>query len=332
MTVWTEYQGIEVEASDPVVKYRHPRLDKDDTRLSVLKGASLLWLVDQTLLVICDECGYNGITGNEPYVKPEGEQRPIIEQAGSLFSHINGIHRSGEDKRSATVPTFSRYTEAQIKAVLKIWLKWKATRIDHWPQSACDELEQLGFKPRFAEKWTPDQLGSLVRSYLKRDYFKNIKAGPVDAGDKAALAELVRDAAARVRGGRSTVATTARITTKSTKKSGDEAAQSERQEEDVAVVVSEGSEVKLTFTPIGGAGQEPARTLVVGKDDPVEVARGNHVASWEEPEPKESQNTNTVERLTTGDFKLVATLQDGSPMFIYQGVLMVGKVVKDVAI
>jgi hypothetical protein len=341
MTVWTAYQGVEVVESDPIVKYRHPRLgaDQDPARLASLEGATLLLLADDIFLVVCNEdgCGFNGITGKEQYVKPEGEQRPIVEQASSLFSHINGAHRSKGPRKSPTKPVVaiersSRYNSAVIKVAIKIWLKWKATGIREWTQSACDELERLGFTPSFAEKWNPDQLGSLVRQYMKRDQYKNIKAAPMDNADREAIAAMIRETVAREGKGGNHVADNVRITVRKPPHthtpvdfaqiiaSGKGAAPMGQQEEDTNVITGDGPNPTLSFVG-SGADQLPIKTMVIDKELPKKPIASVLVTPT--PSPVEVAKSN---------FQFIVELEDGTPMFKYKDELMVGKKVMGVEI
>lgn len=325
MATWTTYQGVEVLDSDDKVEYQHPRWGRLGKTLT---GATLLALADGAYVVVCNECGYNGLTGRKPYVKPEeGEQKPIINQADSLFAHINGIHnpnktdRSGPPRPKKVVSP--RYTDAQIKVAIKIWLKWRATRISNWSQSACDELENLGFKPNFAEKWNPDQLGKLVRTHMGRDLFKNIKAGALSDADQEALAEMVRDAAERAQeSGRPTVARSARITTRVRKvpsrtvspapwTEDDEVSETIQKKEE-AVAATEGP--KLSFSGRGGD-QSSTMKLTMNADGSSETKVEDQAAP---PEKEENLYTHVTE-------------QDGCPVFVYgkRKVLMVGKPVRE---
>lgn len=339
---WETYQGVEVLEFDSTVKYRHPRLGSDSSQLAPLEGATLLALADSTFLVVCDAegCGFNGITGNESYVKPEGEQKSIVDQASSLFSHINGKHRKTPAGVASRQQGTSRYPDAQLRVAIKIWLKWKATRIKNWAQNACDELERLGFEPRYAEKWTPDQLGSLVRQYVKRDQYKNIKAGPMDEADRKALTEMIREAAERAsnRGGKTVLAANVRITEKpppykhtpvdfSQIISDSEAARAE-QEEETVVPTGNSPDPVLNFAGLGASAPEPVMTMTL----PVNSDRQPLDAPMARARRKAPVTVEPSVEVEESDYKHVVELPDGTPMFKYKDSLMVGKPVKGVEI
>jgi len=363
--VWTSYQGVEVVDSESGVKYRHPRLKADSNKLTALEGASLLALADGTLLVVCDfeGCGYNGITGTQPYVKPEGEPRGIVEQAGSLFSHINWKHLSTRFDASVVARSVKpkpapklnpeahhhKYTDAQIKVAIKIWLKWKATDVFRWGQAACDELERLGFVPSISDKWNPDQLGSLVRWHTKKDKFKNIKAGPMDEADQAALEEMVKQSAERAAASskKSSVANTARITPhKHTPINWEALAAERRSQAVVASVLAAGQEQEpaqeeeqpqvpapsssrptLTF---GGPITDTAPDVInVVDTDKAQERFAEAVSKAQSSKPQLLQKAPPVE-VTYTDYQHIADLPTGEPVFVYKGALMVGKAVKEV--
>ena len=327
--IWTSYAGVEVVEVDSQVKCRHPRWGYDPMRLATLKGASLLLLVDETLLVVCDECGYNGLTGSDPYVKPEGEYRSIIKQADSLLSHINGTHHSGKVSRRATM-----YTEGQIKVAVKTWLKWRGAGVKNWTQSACDELEKRGFKPLYAEHWTPVQLGSLVRGYMKKSEFKNLKAAPmVDEPEQESLVAMVRDAVAR-EGRRGThVADNVRITQQRVPHkhtpidfekiiADAEATKGVRQKEEVSVSgtdhISEATSNPILNFVDSGVESTPTKTLVIEQS-----------ASSFTPAPRQPEVV--VVPKVESEYEHVLEL-DGTPLFKYKGVLMAGKPVKGIEV
>ncbi len=263
------YAGVEIIESESV-PVRHPRWGYE--KLAVLKGATLYLLADGTTLVVCDDCGYNGLTGKEPYIKPEGDYKPILKQADSILSHRNGTHMLAK-------PRGPMYTEDQIKAVIKIWLKWKATGIKSWGQSACDELTRLGFKTYRGGEWTPSVLGSLARVYTKRQNFRNIKAAPMSEADR----------------------------------------------EVVKAVAKENKDVpKLNFVGRGGGDvdETPIRQLKVDLNE--KFSKGHSV-----PDVLPAMPAPTEYK---GDFEFIANLDDGTPLFRYKGVLMVGKPVKGVEI
>jgi hypothetical protein len=292
----------------------------------------LLALADGIFLVVCDECSYNGITGNEPYVKPEGEQKSIIKQADSLLAHINGMHHPKKaDRRS------SKYDDDLIKVAIKIWLKWKATRILGWTQSACDELERLGFKPYQSERWGAGQLGALVREQIKKDRFKNIKAGPMDDADREAIAALIRETVAREGNGGNHVADNVRITVRKPPHthtpvdfakiiaSGKGAAPVGQQEEDTNVITGDGPNPTLSFVG-SGADQLSIKTMVIDKEPhekPIARETRKPAPVLVAPSPVEVAKSN---------FQFIVELEDGTPMFKYKDELMVGKKVKGVEI
>lgn len=327
MAIWTAYQGVEVLESDSKVKCRHPKFGYDPKRLATLAGASLLALADGTFLVVCDECGFNGLTGREPYVKPEGDYLPIIKQADSLLAHINGMHHPNKEGRVST-----RYTNEQIKVAIKVWLKWRATGILNWTTSACEELESLGFKPYASSAWNAGQLGSLVRRYIKRPEFKNLKAGPMDEEDKAALEAMLREAQAREGRGGTHLADNVRITSKGNKSQ----TRSEHRPVnfDEIIAASDAKEARqeeeptlpdtptpvLSFSPSGGADQTPVKALQVDAT-PLTVPAQRFA-------PAAVATVVEVE----SDFKLVSDLGNGMIVFTYKGTLMGGKSVKGVEI
>lgn len=291
----TAYQGVEVIATE-VVPVRHPRWGYE--KLTVLKDASLLLLADETALVVCNECQYNGITGRQPYKMPEGKYLSIIKQADAVMSHLAGTHWR-------STPRGSMYTDNQIKVMIKVWLKWSTTGVKNWGQSACSELDRLGFKPFRMDTWNPSALGGLVRIYRKLDRFKNIKAGPVSQEDREDLAKMVREVAAREGAGKASVASTARITEARPQTA-------ERQEEN-------GVSPKLSFTVPGEGATEPTPTRTI-QMPPEKV--GKSIPAMVMP-PVE---------LVTSDYEFIVELEDGTPMFRYKGVLMVGKKVKNIEI
>lgn len=326
MTVWTSYQGIEVIESDSKVQARHPRWGYDPKTLWYLKGASLLGLADGIFLVVCDDCGYNGITGHEPYVKPEGEQKPIIKQADSVLSHRNATH----DRRVGRKPM---YADDVIKVAIKTYLKWKATKIQGWSNSAAHELETMGFRPVHSEHWTGSVLVSLANRYMKEERFRNIKAAPMDDDDREALAKMIRESAA-INGGKNSLAKTARIT--ETKKPGPSkrtpidfeaiiAAQAdvspalEQDEQKEEAVVAATKATTLTF--VGNSAEPaPVKTLTVDPELAIRNARAAQLEQIREA------------AMAVSDYEHVVDLPDGTPMFKYKGVLMAGKVIKGVSV
>jgi hypothetical protein len=321
MTVWTSYQGIEVIESDPNVKVRHPRWGYDPKTLATLKESVLLLLADGILLVVCDEpgCGFNGITGFEPYVKPEGEQKSILKQADSVLSHRNATH----DRKAGRKPM---YSDDVIKVVIKTYIKWKSTRIRGWSDSAAKELEDLGFRPAHSGHWTGSVVVSLANRYMKEERFKNIKAAAMDDDDKETLARMVREAAA-ANGGKNSLGSTARITEKHKHTPVDFAAiiaakgdvsTAPDQDKEEAVVAAPRTPT-LTFAA-NSAEPAPVKTLVV---DPKVVAK----ETWSDYPP---HLRDVV--LPPSDYTHVVDLPDGTPMFMYKGVLMAGKPVKGVSV
>lgn len=310
--------------SDSNVKVRHPRWGYDPKTLATLKESSLLALVDGTFLVVCDEpeCGFNGITGFEPYVKPEGEYKPIIKQADSVLSHRNATH----DRKAGRKPI---YSDDVIKVVIKTYLKWKSTRIRGWSESAAQELEAMGFKPAHGEHWSGSIVVSLANRYQKEERFRNIKAGPMDDDDKEVLAKMVRDAAA-ASGGRNTLGNTARITEKHKHTPVDFAAiiaakgdvstvpvQDEPKEE---AAVTAPRTPTLTFAANSA---EPTPVTTIKVDPKVAVSK----EAWVDYPP---HLRDVV--LPPSDYTHVVDLPDGTPMFMYKGVLMAGKPVKGVSV
>lgn len=324
MTVWTAYQGVPVESSDKV-KCRHPKHIYDPDKMYVLKDASLLALEGDIWLVVCDLCGYNGITGRDPYVKPDGEYPSIVKQTDSLLAHINGMHHPSRGDRVS-----NRYTNEQIKVAIKIWLKWRSTGIANWTTSACAELQSLGFKPYSSPAWNPSQLGSLVRSYIRRPEFKNVKAGPMDEDDKAALAEMVREAQAREGRGGTHLADNVRITQtghkaqqRSEHKSVDFAeiiAAKVQQEEET--VPSPTPNPTLNYTGKSGGDALAIKTLAVSTS-PRSAPKALAI-----PRPAPPPQRVVVPAEVEDGFRLVSALDDGTIVFTYKGRLMGGKPIK----
>lgn len=341
-TVWTAYQGFEVLDVDHKVKCRHPLHGYKPDKLAILKGGSLLALSDGVLLVVCDECGYNGITGNEKYETPagvdDGTYKPIIRQADSVLAHINRKHLRGaatarklarqlakNPVSPAAGPTpekTSRYSDAEIAVCIKIWLKWKGTGISHWPQHACDELTARGFKTQFGGTWNSDQLGSLVHNHIKKEKFRNLKAAALTE-EELSLPEMVRSAqasAARANGG-SHVADNVRVTVRGSKArpstTTSETAHEERQED--TSVASNSSTAKPTLNFSGSGEPAPTRTLVV---EPGLVKSSPAVTA---PVPTQAPAAAPVVVPVPSDFVLVQDLEDGTIIFTYQGKLMGGK-------
>ncbi len=291
---YTEYQGVEVITFESKVKGRHPRWGYDEKTLFDVRGTSLLGLADGVFLVVCDECGYNGITGNDPYAKPEGEQKPIIKQVDSVMSHKSGTHWAKRGRPPI-------YNEARIKVIIKVYLKWKASNIRSWMQAACVELDQLGFKPAISSHWTPGSLGNLIRTYSKQEPYKNLKAGPMNEEDRQAIAEMVREAASAGRSKAGThVADNVRITAK-------RPLHAPVVPQDAVVVKQEDVEVTSPTLNFGG-GPDQTKTLVV---DAVHAAK---------------------HEVVDNGFIRVADLADGTLLFTHNGVLMAGKPVKGIEV
>lgn len=359
-TEWTAYAGIEVLDVDHQVKCRHPLHGYKPDKLAILGGASLLALADDVLLVVCDECGYNGITGHEPYVTPEGATegtyKPIIKQADSVLAHINGKHLRGvkaarrlardlvkdQPVSPAMVPVpesekTSRYSDAEIAVCIKIWLKWKGTGVSHWPQHACDELTARGFTTQFGGTWNSDQLGSLVHNHIKKEKFRNLKAAALTEEEQN-LADVVRASQAREArsNGGNHLADNVRITTKTPKGAPrqtfaehrpvdfaaiTDAAKLARQE--VETPVTTNAKPTLSFSGTSDNVEPiPTKTLMV---EPALVEKA--------PRPAPAPSVTTVVTpapalppvAVPSDFVLVQELDDGTLIFTYQGKLMGGK-------
>lgn len=326
MPIRTSYQGLEVVDFESTVLARHPRWGHDPEKMAPLKGASLLFLSDGSLVVVCDECDFNGVTGHNPYVKPDVE-RPIVEQADSVMPHINAKHNPSRNGDGST-----KYTDGQIRAAIKIWLKWKGSHRLGWVQEACDELEAIGFRPWHGGHWMRDQLGSLMRSSMRKERFKNIEAGPMTNADRESLAALVREIAIREGKDPATVAGNARITetknpphkhtpvdfAKIIASKGAGATPAEKKED--TSVPAKTPVPTLSFG--NGADPAPVKTIVVDSSQPTVVNPGLH------KRPEEVVVAAPVE----SDFRLLTVLDDGTPMFTYKGSLMVGKKVKGVQV
>lgn len=316
MTTWTSYQGIEVIESH-AAPARHPRWGYEN--LVALKGGTLLLLSDGTTLVVCDSCEYNGLTGYEPYVKPEGELKEIVKQSDSVLSHVNGKHRA--NRRT------SLYTDDQIKVAIKIWLKWRGSNVKNWTKSACDELERRGFQPLRGEHWTPGQLGSLVRTYMKNQKFKNIKAAPMSEAEQGAFALYARvgrgsssrDSAAHEEGKNEVARKLPRQHTRVDFKkiiADSEAARAARLKNEEEVEVPTGDSPNPTLNIVVPRGPAaPTKALVID-EAPVVV-------------PSSSPSLTVVPQ---SDYEHVVELPNGDPMFKYKGGLMVGKPVKGVEV
>ena len=339
--VWTEYQGIKVVDCDSNVPCRHPRWGYDPKRLAKLKGACLLALADDTWIVVCNDCGYNGLTGNDPYVTPTGEYKSIMSQSDSVLAHKSGTHW-------LRAPRPSMYTDAQIKVVIKVYLKWKASGIRNYTQAAATELNKLGFMPFHSKQWTTGSIGHLVRDYASKDKFRNIKAGPMTEEDLDTLAEMVRSSQAQVSQSalsarhRRSVATEVRIT-EARKIAGRrtpidyDQIIAEQQAEKAALAASEpepAQEVEvptnnptLTFSKV--AEPMPTKTLNMEENPnfvslaPVIPAQTPRTQVLVAPAPEEAKSGGLIQ--------FVADV-DGMPLFRYNGELMVGKKVKNFVI
>lgn len=347
----TSYQGIEVVEVDHEVKCRHPKFGYDPKRLATLTGASLLLLADETFLVVCDNCSYNGLTGHGSYEKPTGAYKSIIKQADSLLAHINAMHHPGGSRKekfaakaaakAAEVPiaverrkdTTSRYTEAEIEAIIRIWLKWRGSGEKMWTKKACDEVTRHGFQTQFGGPWHPDQLGSLVHNHMKKPRFLNLAPAPFD-GD--GLAEMVRESAAREGRTGTHLADNVRITERKGRYKHTpvdfagiiEASEAAKQQE---VETVPGADPVLNFVGAGGHALEPAPTMTLEVDAvapvspaPTTVPAPRPVAPTAIPEPQ-------VGRGGLGDYEHVLDL-DGMPVFRYKGKLMAGKPVKGLTV
>ena len=310
---WTSIGGIEVITSqEPDV--RHPRWGYDHP--VKLDGATELLLSDGTRVVVCDSCSYNGVTGYGPYVKPEGEVKDVLHQSDSVSAHINGMHHPNKSNRRT-----SFYDDERIRVCIKIWLKWKHTNIKNWTQKACEELDQMGVKPFRGTNWHNGQLGSLVREQIRKPKFKNLKAAQLTDDDKAYLASLVRDSAAATSAQdvRSTLlGSNVRITEK----------KHEHVPVDFEKIIEEQEAAKQQEEAIVPAG-DPVLTFVPFDEDERPVPP--KPAPRRKPDPLLTTivTVPSVE-IIGGDFKHVTDLPDGSPLFTYKGVLMVGRPVKDV--
>ncbi|HEY6020504.1 MAG TPA: hypothetical protein VIY48_11555 [Candidatus Paceibacterota bacterium] len=317
MTVWTSYQGVEVVESDPKVPCRHPRWGYD--KLATLSGATLLGLADDVFVVVCNDCSYNGLTGNEPYVKPEGEYLPIIKQADRVMSHRNGTH----NLRSPRSPL---YSEEMIKVVIKVFLKWKNIKVKNWAEAAAAELNSLGFKPYRGDAWSGSTVSHLANSYLKKDKYKNVKAAPLDEREREFLASMVHEAAEResARTGRPVVANSVRIT--EAKKSqtrtpvdfdqiiANQQAAKLQKEKDETEVITDKPTPTLSFAG-KNSDSLPTRKLDVRAAAPVS-----------RPAAQVSVAVANVNQ----DIEFIIELPDGTPMFKYKGTLMAGKTVKGI--
>lgn len=183
MIDWKSYQGVEVitaQAGRGIVPRRHPRwgwnskLDFDNV--------TLLLLSDDTQLVICDLCNFNGITGYDPYVKPE-EEKTIKDQSNTLLSHFSGKHWVKN-------PRGPLYTDDQIRDVIKIWRKWHKSGVKNWSKLVIDELDRLGIKPHRGDEWTKGAASALVRTYGVTKKFKSVRAAALTDADRELIKKL----------------------------------------------------------------------------------------------------------------------------------------------
>lgn len=328
---WTTFGGVGVVTSQETV-VRHPRWGEE--KPYPLHDASLLLLEDETEVIVCDVCGeFNGITGREPYVKPDGPYKTLERQANSVLAHVNGVHRRSPLKNGA------RYSDEEITVLIKIWNKWKGTGIKDWGVRACAELERRGFTPYSTDHWNSDQLGSLVRTYEKDPKFQNVRAAPMTDSDRETLAGMVRESAERAaRPGRSTVASNVRITEHKpptpvtvAKISDKEAAQQPQSKEEAPSVAIRQSASRQTAARPGtvptlsfkGSGAEPAptKTLVTEPTQVESVPSEPMVATVKSSTPAPAESASDYVHLLE---------VDGTPVFTYKGALMAGKPVKGI--
>lgn len=316
---YTEYQGVAVADIQSEVKYRHPKWGYDEDKMPTMDKASLLLLADSTLIVVCDEdgCGFNGLTGRAPYVKPQGEYKTVLSKADSVLAHKSSMHW-----RTPGRPPI--YTEEDIKAVIKIWLKWKSTKIRGWGKAAAADMNRIGMKPAHAASWTSSSMGSIVRNNIHRDEFKNLRAAPMSDDDRI-LARMIRNATDQG-GGPTTVANNARVTER---KRGTPI--------DLAAIIAS----KETPTPLQPQKEEQPvttakPTLSFASLDretapPAFVIESVAVPAATVPAPAQQQ---TVPLVSSSDssYQHLAVMPDGSPVFVYNGSLMVGKIVKGIQV
>lgn len=299
---YKEYQGVPVVTSDSRVKYLHPRYGDDPKRMPTLRGATLLLLEDGTFVVVCDEegCGFNGITGRKPYVKPEGSYRSITEQASSVNSHKTGTHRL-KPKRGRK----PFYTEPAIRVIIKVWLNWKNSQRIGWAALAAAELDKMGIVPANGVRWTTSALAHVVRKYSNLPKYKNIKAGPMTEEDHKAVIGMI---VARSTGGDSSVASNVRIT--STNKSSD------------------------THPPVDSAAMIAAKKERDEMASAVTTPTLTFSGPKAEPEPITISPTREapVAAPQASSFQLVGNLPDGTVLFTYDNTLMAGKPVKSIEV
>jgi hypothetical protein len=171
-TSWPDkyYQGLHIIETEIGLPCRHPKLGAGK---AVLKGAGLLLLEDGSDVVVCFDCGYNGITRDQPYgMRDRSVTRTLLQQADTVQTHRSATH-------NRTVPWHPLYNDDQIKKVIRVYLKWlavyKATRIRNWGALAAEELNQAGVKPFRATAWTSSTVGNLAREHLDKPQFKNLR-------------------------------------------------------------------------------------------------------------------------------------------------------------
>ncbi len=334
--IWSAstYQGIAVFAVEPAT-CRHPRYG--DSRPVTLKGASLLLLADGVEVVVCNKCGYNVFTGTEPYVKPEGAIPAPQQQANRVTSHMSTTHLRKQPARPL-------YTDAQIKVIIKVYLKWlaigKATKLRNFAESAADELNKLHFKPYRAESWNGASVSSAAHSHMGKPQFKGVVAAPLTSDDLRALGVVPDvDSTAPVRETRPS---------KRSEKS------FRRTPIDYDPIIAEAAAAKAAREPLEDEEPmaKPRRDPVFTREDietPAErvmsvaprmpgdkviggAANAPAVANpvvWEQPS-RLLLGLPEVE-VVQPDFQLI-TEQDGEPVFLYKGKLMVGKTVKSFSV
>lgn len=325
--MWNEYQGVKVEICQETVRARHPRHGYDQKKMWDLEQASLLLLADETYLVVCD-CGYNGLTGKKPYVKPEGPYKDITKQVDSVMAHKSATHW-------VKIARGSLYSDAEIKTVISIYLKWKQIGGEDWNQRALDEIDLFGIKSRSGGKVTPSAVRNVLSRYRHQDKFRNVGPAPVSVEARATLDQQIQEAAAKaVRDARfrHSVATEARITQtkrgikrrtpidfdKIVQQHEADKAFRERLAPEKAPELTQETTVPSTLSfgsPIESAApvQKLVRQTVVPVDKPVIV-----------PTPRVPEVV-----FEKSDFELVAEIEEGVPLFRYKGgPLMVGKKAK----
>ncbi len=312
---YTEYQGVNVIDVQPEVRCRHPRWGYDEKKMYKLKETSLLLLEDGTLLVVCDDCGFNGLTGNDPYVKPVSDDyKSVLKQADSVLAHKSSVHW----RKLGRPPV---YTEDEIKAFVKIWLKWRAIKIKNWSQRAADDLNRLGFKPANSESWNAGSLGALVRNYINKEPFKNLKAASMSDEEKS-LADMIRTSAENANG-TTTVARNARITTTQKPKRHTHT----HTPVDFAAIIADKEAAGEQQEK-----EEPVSPTPILSFDPNEVdsVSAKAIVIEPKPAPEPVPVIDPAPQQNDDGYKHIATLEDGSPLFTYKNKLMVGKAVKGI--